>query len=200
MTWVLIIILIIGEALYRWGVKVEFTRKVVHTLAGTVLVLAPWLWTREFALGVGVAFVCLFLIVEKYKFLPSITSISRNTFGGVFFPLGVTLAVIIGWNRPASFQLAVLTLALADTLAWVAGRGYAGLDLPKKWPVSIAFGLVCLAIWLIIGWPTGLITSQYLLAALFFSSVLSVVERFSTSGADNLFIPVLASLFGLIVF
>lgn len=200
MTWVLVIILITGEALYRWGVKAEFTRKLVHTLAGTVLILAPWLWTREYALAVGLAFTGLFFLVEKYQFLPSIVHISRPSHGGLFFPLGVTLAVIIGWDRPASFQVAVLILALADTLAWAAGRGFAGQNLPKKWPVSTVFGLACLAIWLAVAWPLGLVTSHYFLAAVFFSSVLLVVEYFSTSGTDNLFIPVLASLFGLIVF
>jgi len=200
MTWVLIVILIAGEALFRWGVKAELTRKLVHTLAGTVLILAPWLWTREYALAVGLAFTYLFFLVEKYRFLPSIVQISRPSSGSVLFPLGVTLAVIIGWSRPASFQVAVLALALADTLAWAAGFGFTGQNLPKRWPVSTAFALACLGIWLAVAWPLGLVTVHYFLAAVFFSSVLGIVEFYSTSGTDNLFIPVLASLFGLIVF
>jgi len=200
MIWFLLIAFVLGELFYKLGIRGELTRKIVHVLCGLVVVLLPLVWNLPHTLFVGLLFTVILVWSEKKKLLKSVNAINRPTIGGSLFALGLSVSAAISWSNPLAFQVSALILTISDTAAWLAGRGYLGVQKPKNYLVSGIFGLSALCVLILIGSIAGFLTWNYLLGCLISVVILSAVEFNSPLGSDNFFVPVVAAILGLIIF
>lgn len=199
MIQLLLAIIILGQIFFWLGIKAEWTRKFIHFLSGISLIILPYIWGFGFALLIGVLFTMSFIFIDKKRLLKSL-NVKRGGVGASLFPLGITLAILIGWSKPLAFQTAVLVLAISDTVAWFLGKGYDGKKRKKMIGISLLFGVTTFTIWLTVGYSMQLIDLNYVLASAVFTVILTMVEYYSNNGGDNLFLPTLTAAFGLIVF
>ena len=86
--------------------SVELSRKSVHFTGGLIVLAFPWIFDSRWTV-IGLVAVFAFLIwgTEKVGLLKSIHGVTRNTDGGLFYPLAVGL--FLSWHTiiPHSFWL-----------------------------------------------------------------------------------------------
>ena len=179
------VLLIIEYVTRKNNYKKELTRRLAHFLSGlfgiaTGLTLDSWVF-------ITFAIVFLGIISASYaiKFLTSIHGVKRKTYGEIFLPLGILSAYLIS-GPTTNFVVAVLILAISDSLAGLVGD----LKLFNKgrWTGSVFFFLSTFLILVFF------FKEQQLIVLLGLALIVTIVERFSTYGTDNLSIPISASL------
>ena len=168
----------------RFGFSSEVTRRVVHVFSGlcTLLdfVLLPGGW---FLALIAISLVGIALS-QRFGWLKSVHAVSRRTYGEVFLPLGTISTYFVSQGNAHHFVPSVLVMTLADAACGVVSDL---LKLQRKsWQGSLAFAFVSLAIMLVAG--VGAWKCLVLAAAL------TVVERVSRRGSDNLTVPVASAL------
>lgn len=191
----------LAELLYhRAGVQVELTRKLVHAGTGLLALLFPVLLHQHWLVLILCAiFGVLLVCTIRFRLLPSIHAIERESVGSLAYPVSVYLCYLaFDYQRPQYlyFYMPVLILALSDPLAALVG---------KRWPWgqfrigqeyktlsgSLAFFLSAFVIsmaWLSqsVG-KLGL--AQSTAYALFIAGISTLAEALSRKGYDNLSIP-----------
>ncbi len=166
------------------GLSAALSRKLVHT--GTALAAcatAVWFGYRNY-IWVGLVFLVLLSAARRWFPLHSLSDRSES-YGEVWFPVGVTLAALVAPTTEV-FVAAILILGVCDTVAYYAGTGIRSPELlfGKTLAGSVGFALVATAIsaWLV-PWP----------AAMLIGCLSAVAEHLSPRGSDNLTVPVVAS-------
>jgi dolichol kinase len=191
------IIFILGERVRRlWPGHPEIARKTVHLLCGLAAAAFPYVFHAfwpVFLLAVG--FLGILLVSKTRGKLMSIHGVDRNSLGGIFFPLAICLLFLFGRENPAFFVMAILVLAVSDTLAALVGQRYGriifqvGQDC-KSLEGSIFFFIatyLCVQIPLLLMTDVGRLET-ILLAALI-ALLVTAFESIAVSGSDNLVIP-----------
>ncbi|KKT76004.1 MAG: hypothetical protein UW69_C0006G0016 [Microgenomates group bacterium GW2011_GWA2_44_7] len=197
--FVFIGIFIITEILYRKGISAEITRKIAHVFSALVIIFLPLLLTLNEAIWMGLGYFLFFFLAEKRRWLPSITCVQRKTNGSFFYPLGVTIAAVVGWDKSVVFQFAVLVLGIADTAAWLVGS-LAKSGQSKTLKGSAAFFIVTFVLSVFFGLLLSKVDILFLSKSLTLSALLTIIEALARGGSDNLFLPAFAAIFGLVIF
>ena len=169
----------------KFSLSSELTRRVVHIGAGLCTIL-------DFYFVPGWPFVVLIstsigIIGYSYlkNFFTSVHNVTRHTYGEIFLPFGSLSAYFITIGEPAAFLPALLIMTFADSLAGLTSDFF---KQPRKmWRGSVVFFVVALVILLT---TSSLNLPKALISAL----VLTVVERYSPKGSDNLTVPAFAAL------
>jgi hypothetical protein len=182
-----------AEILWRRGVGADATRRYTHAAGASVAALLPAFLTLEEAVALAALVTGVLGWTRRRGLLRSVHAVDRPTLGATLFPLGLAVAVIIGWPFPSAFTLGALTFALADPAAALVGARVRS----PTWPVwkgtkslagSLAFASVVLAL--------GLIAATWVpmsIGAIVVVAVgLAVVEGSLGFGLDNLVLPPLA--------
>ncbi len=178
--------LILIELLKRkFKISPEYTRRAAHIIIGTMgvlgYILGPvWLY------ALVIAILALALIILRHKnALSSITGVKRKSYGDIFLPLGLLIAIPLAHDNPTIYIASILITTYADSLCGIIS------DLQKKsahTPTgSLVFALatfIILAIFTPIAWHH----------LLWISITLTIVEYISKKGSDNLTIPAVAGL------
>ncbi|MDF3028376.1 MAG: phosphatidate cytidylyltransferase [Fluviicola sp.] len=120
----------ISELIHRiTSTKVEHTRKLVHFGTGALTLLFPAYLTSSWSVLVLCAsFAVILLFSLKYRFLPSINAIDRESHGSILYPLAVYSCFLLYEYHQYDlmfFYAPVLVLAISDPLAALFG---------KRWP------------------------------------------------------------------
>jgi dolichol kinase len=162
-------------------------------VSGSVVILEyiylPPMWVVLLIIGGGI----LFYIFSRLNLLTSVNDVERQTYGQYVLSLGYLCTYIVSVSNPRVFIPAILIITFADSLA-----GLVGTLLKSKirtWAGSITFFLVALGI--LIGYGDGL---TYPWQGMYFFAPaialgLTVLERKTPLGFDNLTVPVAAALF-----
>lgn len=163
----------------------EFTRRLAHLLSGLFGILMGFVLDSWVFITFAVVFLGIISISYSIKFLSSIHGVTRKTYGELLLPLGILSAYLIS-GPTTSYTVAVLILSVSDPLAGIIGN----LKLFDKirWTGSASFFLSAFLI--LIFFYKG----QQLIALLALALIVTIVERFSNYGTDNLSIPLSASL------
>lgn len=201
---------IIAELLYRYGrVRVEVTRKTVHTGTGILTLLFPvYLGSCWTVLVLCSSFALILLLSIRRGFLPSINAIGRKSWGSITYPLSVYGCFCFYSNVRYEaqglvfFYLPILILAICDPVAALCGR---------RWPMgkyrvrqetktlmgsgcffatAFAISLMLLAL----SEPLNDAPICVWLASMIIATTTTLAEARSSKGADNLFIPLAAAL------
>lgn len=178
----------------------EHSRKLLHVIAGLVGLGLPWLFQAIWPVALLGGIVLLGLLILRrsaglrHGIGTVIHGVERHSLGDVCFPLGVFLVFVLAGRDHLSFQVAILTLTLADPAAALVGLRYGHHhyrvgSADKTLEGSAAFCIVafgCAAVSLV-GAGGGL---PCLAAAAAFAFALTLVEALAPRGLDNLLIPV----------
>ena len=175
-----------------FGVSPEITRRFAHMISGCVVLLEyiylPPTWFVSLIIGGGI----LFYIFSRLNLLTSVNDVERQTYGQYVLSLGYLCAYIVSVSNPKVFIPALLIITFADSLA-----GLVGTLLKSKirtWAGSITFFLVALGI--LIGYGDSLTNpwNGMIFIAPVIALGLTVVERQTPLGFDNVTVPVAAAL------
>jgi len=190
-----------AEILYHLAkVKAELTRKLVHIGTGLLTFLFPvMLGNHWFVLTLCASFALILIVSLKYKLLPSINAIDRDSVGSLAYPVavyGCYLAYDYFHQNYIYFYLPILILAICDPLAalvgkrWPIGKYKVGMD-NKTRMGSGAFFLSALILTLLFFFFQRVekSTSELIFHSFFIAFVAAAVEAYSKRGYDNLTIP-----------
>lgn len=177
----------------KFGISPEIMRRFAHMVSGCVVLLEyiylPPTWVVSLIIGGGI----LFYIFSRLNLLTSVNEVERQTYGQYVLSLGYLCTYIVSVSNPRVFIPAILIITFADSLA-----GLVGTLLKSKirtWAGSITFFLVALGI--LIGYGDGLTypwNEMYFFASVC-AFILTLVERQTPLGFDNVTVPVAAALF-----
>jgi len=176
--------------------KVEWTRKFVHVCSGLVVACFPWLLTSAISVMViaGLMFLVLAL-TKKLGWLQSVHSVSRKSYGDVYYLLAVVALFVISRNQPQYYFASILTLAIADAMAAVIGSTYHKVTFSVEANKKSLEGstIFFLATFLTIHLPLLLLSEMprelTVVIALQIAIVVTLIEAIAISGFDNFAIP-----------
>lgn len=191
-----------AELLYhRFGVRSEWTRKIVHAGTGLITLLFPLVleshWQVLLLCG---SFLVLLLASSKFGWLPSINGIDRKSYGSLLYPVIVYLCFLIYATSGKGlilFYMPVLILAICDPVAALVGKQFPwGIYHPwgslKTLSGSLAFlvsaSAVCLALFYGFEPARPVLVDRPGSAALV-PVVATICEALSVRGTDNFTVP-----------
>ena len=86
----------------QWPQRRELSRKIVHIGTGPVIALAWWLEIpQSIALTVAVAVTLITAINHRWKLLPAVEDVDRQSYGTVAYGLAITLLLALFWPDQA---------------------------------------------------------------------------------------------------
>lgn len=203
----------IAELLYhKLKVKVELTRKLVHTGTGLLTLLFPvMLGDHWLVLLLCSSFALILITSLKFDLLRSINAIERESVGSIAYPVSVYGCYLVFdyFNHQyIYFYLPILILAICDPIAALTG---------KKWPMGkykvgkdnktmmgstmffISAFILCTIVFIALSKINRgeNIIPKIILHASIIAFISSISEALSRRGYDNITIPsaVLISLF-----
>ena len=193
-------LLVAVEIGFRRGLGPETTRRIAHAVGAASVAILPLFLQLSELVVLAVFFTAVLAWTRVRNMLGSVHAIDRVSAGALVFPAGLLLAVLVGWHHPGAIAYAALVLALADPIAAVAGSrlggvGWAVVGGRKTLAGSLAFALVAVAIGVLMGIGAG---DFRLVAALAAAVVLTVIEGSIGYGLDNLPVPAVTSLLGIV--
>ena len=106
---------------------VEFTRKFVHVASGVVAISLAWLIESPITLALLCAgFAIVLGVTQRLGLLQSVHAVARRSLGGVYSPLAIFATFWIGTStgHPEFYVIAILVLAVSDSLASLVGSNY----------------------------------------------------------------------------
>lgn len=162
-------------------------RKIIHVSMSLVVICFTFLFDYKVMVAAGLFYAVILLIARKVFKFYSLRDRHDESWGEIFFPLGIGLAACIATSQMI-FIAAMLVLALSDTVAYVFGRRY-----PKSRQIVPNRTVA--------GSGAGFVTSLVIVIALQFTFstalaaalVVLVAEVISQRGLDNVTMPVAAA-------
>jgi len=191
----------VAELLYHFlNVKVELTRKLVHTGTGLLTLLFPVMLSNHWSVLLLCGSFALILIFSlKFQFLKSINAIDRKSSGSILYPISVYICYLVynSTQHYIYFYLPILILAICDPVAALIG---------KKWPIGkykvgkgsktligstlffLSAVILCLILFSLLNMKLSV---PHLIFSTFVIALISTfTEAFSRNGYDNLTIPI----------
>ncbi len=204
-----LLLFLFAELLYHKGkLKAEITRKIVHAGTGMLTLLFPILLANKwFVLLLCTSFALILILSIKFTFLKSINSIDRISYGSILYPVAVFGCYLVYdyfGKTLLFFYLPVLTLAICDPVAAMAGKRWpvAHLGVGKSKKTITGFGAFFISSVVITILLFHLLSTEkwnnILGLALLIALISSLTEVVSNSGIDNITIP--ASVILILIF
>ena len=199
----------VAEVLYyKFKVRAELTRKLVHAVTGFITLLFPIMLDNQWlVLFLCASFAVIILASLRFDFLRSINGIDRRSHGSIAYPVSVYGCYLV-YNyydhRISSlhdpyifFYLPILTLAICDPIAALVGKKFPygrftiGKD-TKTIVGSSSFFISSLVLTLSVYFllSHGSFHGTAILPlALLVAAAATMSEAFSGKGIDNITIP-----------
>ena len=171
--------------------SVNSTRRMIHLGAAIIAFSFPAYLSLAQSLIMCLIVLMIMSFSRKISLFSHIHAVERKTWGEIFYPIGMMVAVFFFLpNNPESFRIVILILGISDLLANIVGTRwgtkYFNIFGGKKTiEGTVAF---CISTLIIL-----LIFKISLPIAIFISLVAGAVEFFSPYGSDNLTIPIVVS-------
>ena len=193
---------------YKFKVRAEFTRKLVHIGTGLLTLLFPILLNNQWlVLLLCATFALIILASLRFNFLRSINGIERKSHGSISYPVSVYGCYLVynyylhkntGAASPyIYFYLPILTLAICDPVAALVGKRFPygrytiGKD-TKTIVGSLSFFassfLLTLTVYSCLS-HSVLNWAAILPLALLVAALAAISEALSGKGIDNITIP-----------
>lgn len=190
----------LGEWLHKTfphRVGPEFTRKSVHITIGTFAAFWPFFISWSYIELLSLLFFLVVLLAHKTKWFKSIYSVSRKTWGDLFFAMAIGLTALVGPDK-WTFTAAILSMSLADGFAALIGQAF-GHDNRYKvfgYTKSIAGTATFYVLSLVIVGvcAVGFGNSSWT-TLLWVPFVAAGLENVGVAGVDNLLVPVFLAIF-----
>jgi phytol kinase len=184
-----------------WRCDPEFLRKGMHVGMGIVAFLLPWLFFSDWSVVLLAGSIIVLLMIIRLadplrnKLGGVIHDVGRDSWGEIYFALGVVGLFMLSHGEPLYYGISILTLVLADTAASLIGcrhgfLRYHVLGECKSLEGSLAFLITA---FLIGAAALSLFGSGEVMVSLVVAFTLALpltlVEAVAGKGTDNVFIP-----------
>jgi dolichol kinase len=172
----------------RFKVNPEISRKISHILSCLIAIgFYPILNLWEVTL-VGILACILILILKKTKKITYLNSSTRKTFGEYFLILGIYWAFILAsfLSNQIAYIFCLAVLALADTAAAFGGL----INKSNKTNFGSALFFLVYVLISLVAYNSFQQVNLLLLVSL--GIIVTIVERLSVFGLDNLLVPVIS--------
>lgn len=188
-TGALLIGLVVFELVARYTkIPKNVMRKLIHVGMCVLVVGFSFFFDYHVMGWVGLFFTLLFVIARKvYKF-QSIRDRHGESWGEIFFPLGIAASAFLAADHTA-FVVALSILAFSDTAAFIVGKACkkSPVIIPGRTIAGSGAGLIVTVIILVL--------ARYDLATILMTSAaVLIAEIFSKKGFDNFALPTAAVL------
>jgi dolichol kinase len=193
---ILSVILLSGEVL--WHKKIlrgESARKFIHSSAGAFIATWPFFIDFKIIQIWSVVALAVVFIVRKYGLVKVGYDVKRTSYGELWYLVAVLLAASVT-TTPWIFMVAILHMALADSLAAVIGKrfgkgnSYEILNATKSVVGTAVFYVVSLVLTGIFLHYNMIQYKHVALGLLFCLPILATAaENFAPYGLDNLLVP-----------
>ncbi len=203
---------------YKFKIKAELTRKLVHIATGFLTMLFPIMLNNQWlVLFLCATFALIILASLRFNFLRSVNGIDRKSHGSISYPISVYFCYLVydyyshknsGQPNPyIYFYLPILTLAICDPAAALMGKKYPygkftiGKD-TKTIVGSASFFVSSIVLTLLVYFYLSHSTfslSATIPIALLIAGIAAISEALSGKGIDNITIPA-SVIFLLILF
>ena len=197
--WLGVVILIAVLTRQRWPDQQELSRKIIHIGTGSVV---PMAWFFAIPTLVAVPFAVLvtlgIAINHRWRIVPAVEDVDRNSYGTVAYGLAITTLLILFWpGRADAVCAGVLVMALGDGLAGLVGRSvnspqWTVLSQTKSVAGTLTMALVSTLVLIGLMLTDG--NSIAWGVAVGISVMATALEQVSPAGVDNLTVPLLVSL------
>ena len=163
----------------------EITRRLIHIFSGLCTVLDYLLLPSAWFIALITISLIVMVISQRFGWFSSIHNVKRKTYGEIFLPLGTLVTFAISQGKPEIFIPSIFIMTFADSFAGLTS------DMLRKERKVVQGSIVFFVIaFLLLIENTHLPLGHILLAAL----TVTLVERFSPLGTDNLTVPVATAL------
>lgn len=186
----------------------EQLRKLVHILHGLSLAALAFVVPLKIIAVIEIVFLLSVLIarytVEHFDYIPWIAycrkvyQVGRLSYGEFFYPVSVIILVFLA-ESASIFAVAILILAVSDTLAALVGKKYGASNTylvfkqKKSLAGSLAFFVTAFAIIWVFSLFGNVPFAESTLGLLLLTALLvTIAENLGVYGSDNLLIPIVA--------
>jgi phytol kinase len=179
----------------------EWVRKLAHVGTGLISISLPWIFSSSLPIFIICGASIALLLTMRYvplirgRLSGVLDDVGRESWGEVYFPVSVAVLYQLANGNKLLYAVPLVVLALADTVAALAGaeygkRGYSATGATKTIEGSIAF--FCVAFFsvnvaLVVFSDAGRI--ETLLISLDVAVIVMLLEAIAWRGLDNIFIP-----------
>ncbi len=192
----------------RFAWQPEMSRKFVHILVGVFVLTSPFLFSSNLPpIILAIIFIAVNAVAVRSATFKGMHTTERKTYGTVYFPIAYLLLCLFWWERPITFQVALLLLTFADTAAAMVGEKSRSPEKFRLWrDEKTTQGSLVMALTsaLLVGLGTVLFRNlagmdplelQVLLPlCLLVAATATIAEAISNSGSDNLSVPIFAAI------
>lgn len=192
----------------KLGWPPETTRKLVHLLVGTLVIMVPFLFNSNHPPTVLAAiFVAVNGIALREKRLIAMHGTRRQTYGTVYFPLAFLILCLFWWDRQITLVISLLLLTFADTAAATVGERAKSAERFVAWSdvksVQGSITMFLVSVLLVGGGlpllyraaDLGPLEMELLIPlALFVAALSTIAEALSHAGSDNMSVPLVAAV------
>jgi len=173
----------------------ELSRKIIHIGIGPIILLAWWFQIPSSIAISCSAFITSVLIINyRYRFIPEVEDIQRQSYGTIAYGVSITLLLILLWSSdPSAVSAGILVMAFADGLAGLIGKkikspNWKVLGQTKSIAGTIVMALVTATILVLVGNISTLTITP--LNILSITSIAVILEQISPFGIDNITVPI----------
>lgn len=220
---ILIWLRLIDFIAHKGWVDSRTSRKIIHIGTGPIFVLCWLLFTSDSYVRYLAALVPLMITVQfalvglgKIKDEAAVQALSRTgdpreiLYGPLYYGLVFVLLTIIFWLHQPAGIIALMLLCGGDGLAEILGRRFGRARLPwnheKSWLGSLSFFLGGWLLCIFVFWAYQLagVFPDFLTAHMFTLALIALaatlVESITPHNLDNLTVPAVAVVLGLLFF
>lgn len=177
-------LLLVELSVRKYGLSTKITRRVAHVCSG---LFGIFMWSQFSAtvfLWCLAALIAVISASYTRRLLRSVHNVDRKTYGEIYLPIGILLAYLMAAGRPNIFIAVILIASFADVTAGIISELRNQGRASRLGSVGFFIVSVAILVWF----------SQPLADALVIAFTVTMVERISPYGSDNLTIPIAASV------
>lgn len=179
------------------GLPSHVTKKIAHFFSGFIALAVPHYFESIWQVALAaMLFLAILYFSEKNHWFPSITGISKNSWGTWLFPIGILFcfSIMKVTDDKLLYFVPMVTLTVSDSLANVLGKKFPYIPyqiFKRKKTILGSFVFFCST--LIICYIY--LHNQFSFSTLFgIAFIASIVEGISIYGLDNITLPVIMVL------
>lgn len=171
----------------------NLSRRLAHIGAGVINIAAPLFVSYLAIIIVNAAFAGLLLMGRNTNHFSSVQTTTRQTYGDIYFPLGIIIvAIILLPENISAFQYGVAIMGISDALAGLIGErlGKKKISIfnnPKTLVGALTFYISSLVI-------TFVFVPQLIPFIFILPLILTATEFVFVYGLDNLVLPIVSGL------
>lgn len=182
----------------RFRLDPEVTRKIAHVAGGLLALFLPSFFQSHWTVVIlGVLFFLVLALTKRAAVIRSVHDVERRTNGELYFPLALAATYLAAslTNTFHFYPVAILSLTLGDTTAWLIGRRYGKHRYQmfgdnKSVEGSVGMACACTVIVLVGMFVHDPHTAaRAMVLAPFAGMLAAVLEAISPRGTDNLTVP-----------